>query len=57
MKSVLETVQIAVVMGLMFSFAYLVEWAALRGFIWAISAGLKPAASSARDSALRVSRD
>lgn len=49
MKSLVDTIQIVMVMGLMFSFALLVGWAAMRGFFWAISIGLKPAVSPARD--------
>ncbi len=57
MKSVLETIQITVVMGQMFSFAFFVGWAALRGFFWAISTGLKPAGNTAHDFARRVTRE
>ncbi len=57
MKSVLETIQIATVLGLMFSFALSLGWVALQGFLWAVSGCLKPAASPARDFAARTPRN
>ena len=49
MKEVLETAEIAALMGLMFSFALLVEWAALQAFFKAINAGLRPAVNTSRE--------
>jgi hypothetical protein len=53
MKSLIEIAEITVLMGLMFSFALLVEWGALQLFFSAISAGLRPAVVPAREFAER----
>jgi hypothetical protein len=53
MKEVLETAEIVALMGLMFSFALLVEWAALQAFFKAMSAGLRPAVETVDDLAVR----
>ncbi len=42
MRDVLEAVEIAMMMGATFSFALLVEWAALQVFFKAVTARLKP---------------
>ena len=49
MKNLLESVEITALMGLTFSFALLVEWAALQAFFKALTAGLRPAGNSARE--------
>jgi hypothetical protein len=53
MKIVLELAEIVVLMGLTFSFALLIEWAALQVFFSAITAGLRPAVIPAREFAAR----
>ncbi len=53
MREVIEMTEIVALMGLMFSFALLVEWAALQAFFKAMSAGLKPAVETVDDLAVR----
>ena len=43
MRDIIEAVEIAALMGATFSFALLVEWAALQAFFKALTTGLKPA--------------
>jgi hypothetical protein len=49
MKDVLETAEIVTLMSLTFSFALLIEWAALQIFFRAINAGLRPAVNTTRE--------
>lgn len=56
MRDIVEAVEIAALMGATFFFALLVEWAALKAFFTALTAGLKPAAATAPTIEVRETR-